>query len=145
MISYSLSFGARARCKYCAGRPKYVSCVFSGNLNKDVLEGLQKSINYQARKVGARSGIASVNYLFLPKKNLKLSHTSTNIAFASVDLKRYKNILPKKDFSKFVFKASYSCDCFRTAWQTRDLILLEKSHISQRLSFKCYPNSIIVL
>lgn len=142
MISYSLSFGARARCKFCLSGPKYFSCVFSGNLSKDVLVGIRKSIDYQRKSSLSRAG---VNYLFLPKKGMKLSHASSNVAYSRINVRRYKNLKPRTETGKFLFKASFSCECFKTAWVTRDMLLLEKNHISQRLSFKSYPTNIILV
>lgn len=143
MISYSLSFGVRARCKYCMSGPKYISCLYSGTIFKDILNLLQKSIEYQSKKINVRSGIASVNYLFIPNRMLKLTHTSMSVAYASCDVKRYKNLLPKKETNKRLFKTSYSCECFKTTWVTRDIVILDKNHISEHLSFKCYPSDII--
>lgn len=143
MISYSFSFGARARCKYCLSGPKYATHVFSGNFTRDILDGLKKSINYLARKPTCRSGLATTNYLFVPNKATKLSYSSFNMAFSSVNVRRYKSIIPASEINKFIFRSSYSCECMKTAWVTREMLILDKDHISQRLSLNSYPIDVI--
>jgi len=145
MISYSLSFGVRARCKFCTSGPKYFSCVLAGNTSKDVLDELEKSINFQVRKVNPRAGIAAVNYLFFPNRENKLSYCSMNVAYASVNVKNYRSLRPKREAGKLIFRSSYSCECLKTTWVTRDFLLIEANHISQRLSFKGYTKDIIMV
>jgi hypothetical protein len=142
-ISYSFSFGARARCKFCMSGPKYYCCIISGNINKDILNLINKSINYQSKKWTTRP-MADVNYLFVPNKSMKLNYTSVSISYCSVNFRGLKSLKYGID-NKFIFKASYSCDCFKTAWVTREILLLDKNHITQKLSFKSYPAKILII
>lgn len=145
MISYSLSFGIRTRCKFCGCGPKYLSLILAANVFPNAIQALKKSIEYQSSKISSRSGIANTNYLFFPNKNTKLTYSSTNKAYSSVNVKMNKEIKFPKANGKFIFNSSFSCECLKTAWVTRDIELFDKNHIKQRLSFKYFPQSIIII
>ncbi len=144
MINYSQSFGMRARCMYCGSAPLHLSCIFSGSNARDPLDELARNRKYFHKK-SVTETFNPVNYLFVPKKKTKLDYVSVDMGFNSVSVKSCKDLKHNNILSRFSFKASYSCKCFKTAWISRDIISLEKNHITERLSLKRYPLKIIVM
>ncbi len=144
MINYSQSFGMRARCMYCGSTPTYLSCIFSGSNARDPLDELARNRRYFHKK-SVTETFNPVNYLFVPKKQTKLDYVSVDMGFNSVSVKTCKGLKTNSSLSRFSFKASFSCECFKTAWESRDLITLDKNHITERYSLKRYPLKIIVM